>query len=86
MATWYEIYRAAVLETDWSRMEERIQAAESAIKGRLHEFSLNHGGYARGKQSYRGRLEQPERFADGPRRVARVESGQLGKPQWRESI
>jgi hypothetical protein len=44
MATWYELYRAAVLETDWSKMEERIQAAESAISGTLREFSLNHGG------------------------------------------
>ena len=41
---WHELYEAAVLETDWSKMEERIQAAESAIKDRLHEFSLNHGG------------------------------------------
>jgi hypothetical protein len=41
---WHELYEAAVLETDWSKMEKRIQAAESAIKDRLHEFSLNHGG------------------------------------------
>lgn len=41
---WQEFYEAAVLETDWSRMEDRIQAAESAIKGRLQEFSLDHGG------------------------------------------
>jgi hypothetical protein len=25
-------------------MEERIESAESAIKERLHEFSLDHGG------------------------------------------
>ena len=41
---WFEFYNAAVLETDWSKMEERIQTAESAIRQRLHEFSLNHGG------------------------------------------
>jgi len=41
---WHEPYNAAVLETDWSQMEGRIQAAESAITGRMHEFSLNHGG------------------------------------------
>jgi hypothetical protein len=41
---WHELYEAAVLETDWSRMEERIQTAEAAIKERLHEFSLNRGG------------------------------------------
>jgi hypothetical protein len=40
---WKELYNVAVLETDWLKMEERIQAAESAMKGRLHEFSLDHG-------------------------------------------
>lgn len=41
---WQQLYEDAVLETDGKRIEERIQAAESAIKGRLQEFSLNHGG------------------------------------------
>jgi hypothetical protein len=40
-----------VLETDWSKMEERIQTAESAIKERLHEFSLNHGGAPEERQA-----------------------------------
>ena len=43
---WEKLYHKAVLETDWSRIEERIDATESAITGRLHEFSLNHGGTA----------------------------------------
>lgn len=34
----------ALLETDWSKMEERIQAAEAALHGRRHEFDLDHGG------------------------------------------
>jgi len=42
--SWVKFYHAAVLETDWSKLEGRILAAEAAIKGRLHEFSLNHGG------------------------------------------
>lgn len=41
---WHEFYNAAVLETDWSQMAGRIQAAESAITGRLRELSLNHAG------------------------------------------
>ena len=41
---WEKVYQAAVLETDWSRIEEQIQAAESAISHRLHELSLEHGG------------------------------------------
>jgi len=28
---WHDVYKAAVLETDWSKMEERILAAEFAI-------------------------------------------------------
>jgi hypothetical protein len=35
---------AAILETDRSKLEERIAAAEFAMHTRLHEFSLNHGG------------------------------------------
>jgi hypothetical protein len=41
---WHEIYKAAVLETDWTKMEERIQAAEAALHERKNEFDLNHGG------------------------------------------
>jgi hypothetical protein len=41
---WQELYAAALLETDWSKIEEKIQAAENAIKARLREFSMNHCG------------------------------------------
>lgn len=41
---WQELYATAVLETDWTKMEQMIQAAENVIGARLHEFSLNHGG------------------------------------------
>ena len=41
---WQELYAAALLETDWSKIEGKIQAAENAIKARLREFSMNHGG------------------------------------------
>ena len=41
---WHEVYKAALLETDWSNMEERITAAEAALHARKHEFDLNHGG------------------------------------------
>ena len=40
---WQEVYKAAVLETDWSKMEERIRAAEIAIHARKNEFRLDHG-------------------------------------------
>ena len=41
---WESVYQAAVLETDWSKLEERIEATDFAIAQRLQEFSLNHGG------------------------------------------
>jgi hypothetical protein len=41
---WYESYRAAVLETDWTQIEDRIQRAESALQLRLAELSMDHGG------------------------------------------
>jgi hypothetical protein len=41
---WHEVYRAALLETDWTKIERKIQVAEDGIGARLHEFSLNHGG------------------------------------------
>ena len=41
---WYEAYKSAVLETDWTKMDGKIQAADNAISARLHEFSMNHGG------------------------------------------
>jgi hypothetical protein len=41
---WHEVYKAALLETDWSKMEERIQKAEGSLQERKREFALNHGG------------------------------------------
>ena len=41
---WHEVYKAALLETDWFKMEERIRAAEAALQARKHEFDLDHGG------------------------------------------
>jgi hypothetical protein len=48
---WHEFYKAAVLETDYSTMEERIRAAESAIHGRQHELSLNGAGTPEERQA-----------------------------------
>ncbi len=39
---WKELYIAALRETDWSKMEGRIRAAEVGIKARLQELSMNH--------------------------------------------
>jgi len=34
-------YEAAIFETDWSRMEERINAAESALHARIDQVSFD---------------------------------------------
>ena len=47
---WEKLYQAAILETDWSKMEQRIQSADSAISARLHDFSVDHGGTPEEKQ------------------------------------
>jgi hypothetical protein len=41
---WEDRYQIAVLETNVSKMEERIEVAESAMHARLHELSFHHGG------------------------------------------
>ena len=48
---WHEFYKAAVLETDWSKMEERVRAAESAIRDRQAELSLDHAGTPEERQA-----------------------------------
>jgi hypothetical protein len=34
---WQEFYATALLETDWTKIEHKIQAAENAIGARLHD-------------------------------------------------
>jgi hypothetical protein len=57
---WFEPYKAALLETDWSKMPERIQAAESALSQRTREFELDDGGT----------LEERQAIADAMRGLA----------------
>ena len=41
---WTEFYKAALLETDWTKMRERLQTAEAALLQRKREFALKGGG------------------------------------------
>ena len=41
---WKESYQAALLETDWTKMVELVQAAESEIHKRRLQLSKDHGG------------------------------------------
>ena len=42
--SWQESYQAALLETDGTKMQERVQTAESEIHKRRLELSQDHGG------------------------------------------
>jgi len=42
--SWQESYQAALLETDWTKMQERIQTAESEIHKRRLVLAQDHGG------------------------------------------
>ena len=48
---WYESYEVVVLETDWMKMHERIQSAESKINDRKRALSQDHGGTPEEKQA-----------------------------------
>ena len=69
---WERLYRIAVLETDWSKMEGHIRAADDAIKAKLYEFSLNHGGSP----------EENQAIVDAQKRLATLRSEVA---RWQES-
>lgn len=48
---WYESYKAVVLETDWTKIPERIQWAESKINDRRCVLSQDHGGTPEERQA-----------------------------------
>jgi hypothetical protein len=53
---WKNIYQTAVIETDWSKLQGHIDAADLAIKARLFEFSQDHGGTPEENQAIRDAL------------------------------
>ncbi len=53
---WLKLYKAAVLETDWSKIEEHIQEAENGIRARSHELSMNDGGTPEENQAIKDAL------------------------------
>src|SRR4029077_2033263 len=55
--TWYESYKAVVLETDWKKMPERIQSAESKINDRQRVLSEDHGGTPQERQAIANALK-----------------------------
>ena len=48
---WEEAYAAAVLETDDTKLPNRLHAAKAAIDSRLHELQFDHGGSSEERQA-----------------------------------
>ena len=48
---WYEPYKAALLETDWTKMQERLHLAENALNGRQRDLSMDHEGTPEERQA-----------------------------------
>jgi hypothetical protein len=55
---WEDLYHIAVLETNVSKMEERIEVAESAMHAPLHQLSLHHGGTLEEHRAIAGALNR----------------------------
>jgi hypothetical protein len=53
---WHEVYKAALLETDWSKMNERIHLAEAAIEDRKRELAQNGAGSAEENDAIAGAI------------------------------
>lgn len=54
--SWHESYKAAVLETDWSRLHDRVRAALHEIYERTRILSENQAGTQEERQAIDGRL------------------------------
>jgi hypothetical protein len=48
---WEEVYAAAILETDDTKLPNRLHAAKAAIDARLHELQFDHGGSPEERQA-----------------------------------
>lgn len=48
---WYESYKDALLETDWSTIHDKILVAESALRERKRVLALDHGGSPEERQA-----------------------------------
>jgi hypothetical protein len=48
---WYDFYKAVIVETDWTKMQDRIQSAESKINDRKLVLSEDHGGTREERQA-----------------------------------
>ena len=48
---WFDAYKSALLETDWTTIQERLRLAESEIRKRQYVLSMDHGGTPEERQA-----------------------------------
>ena len=60
--SWYKSYKAAILETDWTTMPNRLRSTELEIFERQRILSLDHGGS----------LEERQAIADALRGIGQI--------------
>jgi hypothetical protein len=48
---WQEVYAAAILETDDTKLANRLHVAKAAIDARLHELQFDHVGSPEERQA-----------------------------------
>ena len=75
---WQEIYANALLETDWSKIKEKIKAAEDGIKVKIARVLFEPRRHARRKPSHRGCSARTRYSAERSCRMARIAAGRLG--------
>jgi hypothetical protein len=79
--TWYESYKAAILETDWTKMQERLQAAEREIHERQRVLPLDHGGTPEERQAIADALHGITHLKTEVRDWEKREIPQEGRPR-----
>ena len=57
---WQASYQAAVLETDWTKMQERLQKAVSEIHNRRLAQSQDHNGTAEEREALVDAMNGPQ--------------------------
>ena len=71
---WHAAYKAAILETDWTTMRDRLQAAESEISKQQHVLSMDHGGTPEERRAIANALKGMKNLAK------EVDQWQTGQP------
>jgi hypothetical protein len=71
--SWQDSYRAARLETDWTKMQERIQMAESEIHKRRLMLAQDHGGTSEEREALVNAMSGPRVL-----RMSALERNRLG--------